>query len=50
MVDVFDKNKDEVSCHLEFIDNPIASRWQDALNTEIHSMYDNSVLDLCGSV
>ena len=46
MVAVSDKNDDEPISHSQAVASPEANLWQDAMNAEIKSMYDNGVWTL----
>ena len=46
MVAVSDKNDDEPISHSQAVASPEANLWQDAMNVEIKSMYDNGIWTL----
>ena len=38
--------EDEPACYKEAMDDEDSNKWQDAMNSEMKSMYDNQVWDL----
>ena len=43
MVAVSDKDEDEPISYTQAVGSPEANLWREAMNAEIHSMYENSV-------